>query len=118
MVTREELEEYRNMQKELRDLRARMRQAELAAMESERESDREAAETRRQLYDALADEAADKLMQIEAAISALQSPRMREMVRMKFVDGKGNLEIGMHLGCDERTVKRMIRKALGIMEGK
>lgn len=117
MVTREEIKGYRYMQRELRELKARMRQAELAAMESEREADREAAETRRQIYDTLADECADALMRIEAAISTLQAPRMREIVRMKYVDGRGNLEIGMRIGCDERTVKRVIQEALWILTG-
>ena len=116
MLTKAELEAYRGMQKELRELKARMRQAEIAAMESEREADREAAEARGQIYDALADECTDVLMRIEAAISALPAPRMREMVRMRYVDGRGNLEIAMRMGCDERTVKRVIREAIGIME--
>jgi DNA-directed RNA polymerase specialized sigma24 family protein len=41
---------------------------------------------------------------------------MREMVRMRYVDGRGNLEIAMRMNCDERTVKRVIREAIGIME--
>ncbi len=115
MLTKAELEEYRHMQNELKDLRARMRKAELAAMKSEREADREEAETRGQIYDTKLDECMDALMRIEAEISALPSPRMREMVRMRYVDGRGNLEIGMRLGCDERTVKRVIREAIEIM---
>lgn len=117
MLTKAELEAYRDMQKELRELKARMRQAEIAAMESEREADREAAETRAQIYDTKLDECMDALMRIEAEITALPSPRMREMVRMRYIDGRGNLEIGMRLGCDERTVKRVIRDAIGIMAG-
>ena len=116
MLTKAELEAYRHMQDELKDLRARMRQGEIAAMESKREADREAAETRGQIYDTKLDECMDALMRIEAEITALPSPRMREMVRMRYIDGRGNLEIAMRMGCDERTVKRLIREAIGIME--
>ncbi len=117
MVTREQLRDYRSKVEELRKLRARMRSAELAAMESERESDRRYAETMAQLYDAQIAECEEEMMQIQAGIANLGSARLRETVRLRYVDGKSLVEIARIQHCDERTVKRCLQEAERLMAG-
>ncbi len=116
MVTRKELEGYRSSRDELRDLRARMRQAELAAMESDRESDRERAITAAQRYETLADERADEMERIEAEIDNLGKSDQRRIVRMRYIDGLRIRDIARRVSYSERQVKRIIDAAVAELE--
>ena len=116
MVTREQLEAYRNSRDELRDLRARMRQAELRAMESERESDRERARTAAQRYEALADEVEREMELIEAEIDNLELPEQRQVIRMRYIDGMRIRDIAYRVAYSGRQIQRIIDAAIAEME--
>ena len=112
MVTREELEGFRQLEKELRELRGRMRRAELAAMESGRAEDRERAITEAQRYDALADEAEAERDRILAEICNLKSAEQRRIMRARYVDGMMPKAIAAREAYSKRTVERIIEKAI------
>ncbi len=112
MVTREELKAYRDMERELREKRALMRQAELAAKESDRESDRRRAFTLAKQYERIAKERERELLRIEREIEALEDPRQRSVLLCRYIHGYGRVRTAMTLGVSERTVSYIAKEAI------
>ena len=77
MVTREELKQYRDMVRELREKRALMLQAERAARESDRESDKRRAEDLAKRYEKTAALRAAQTERIAAEKDCCEHGRVR-----------------------------------------
>lgn len=118
MVTREMLEDWRSCRDEIRELRARMRTAELAAMESERESDRDRASTAAAIYEATAECRETEMLHMEAEIDALPSAGMRRVLRMRYGEGRSLEEIAQTMHYSVRTIQRIEREAVRMLEAK
>ena len=112
MLTREMLENYRDEKKEVAELRAKMRTAEVAAFQSDRPSDRERALAEQAIYEACANRQIARLAQIETAISAIQNVKQRRAIRLRYVDGYSVVKVAMVIGVAERTVEYLIQSAL------
>ena len=110
MVTRRELEEYRSAKRELAELRARMRQAELGGTDSI------AARETAALYGAMAEARADELVRIELAIDALGSADQRRAVRMRYVDGLSRVQVAARMHLSEAMVDKHVAAALRELE--
>lgn len=116
MVTREELENFLAMKRELSDLRHRAAAALARARESKRAADRECAYREAAVYDAAAMALEEQRMRIEAAIMAVRNPDMRLALRMRYMDGRGDLEIARRLNYSDRHIRRIIESAIDEME--
>lgn len=112
MLTREMLRNFRAGKREVMELRAKMRSAELAAARSDRATDRERALAERAIYEASANKQIARLAQIEEEISALRSPKQRRAIRLKYVEGYSTVKVAMTMGIAERTVEQLILNAL------
>ena len=112
MLTREMLENYRAGKKEVEELRAKMRSAELTAFRSDRPSDRERALTEQAIYEACANRQIARLAQIETEISDIRNPKQRRALRLRYVDGYSIVKVAMVMGIAERTVEYLIQSAL------
>lgn len=116
MVTKKMLEEYRSSVREVRELRSRVRQAELAAKERELESDKRRAMEVAARYEAIADEREDTLLQIDMAIDALSSVDQRRIIRMRYVDGLSRTAVAMRIGISDSMVDKHCAAALRELE--
>ena len=115
MVTKEELRGYREGKRELANLRHRSASEEriqpggvLANAEIICES--------ASMYRAAADALQEKLLRIESSIEAVADPRARQALRMRYIDGKSDIEIARRLNYSDRQVRRLIEKAVLDME--
>lgn len=114
MVTRKQLEEYRSAVREVSELRARMRQAELTAMESEREADRDRARERAAQYDAVADVRELELMRIIAEVDALADVDQRRAITLRYIDGLSRTAAAMRMERSPEAIDKYV--AAGIRE--
>lgn len=115
-VTRRDLENYAGVVKELEDVRRRRCAAESRAKQSARPEDAERACREAALYDAVADWVEEERMRIESAIERAASPLARVALRMRYCDGKSDVEIGVLLHYSDRSIRRMIDNAIEELE--
>ena len=116
MVTRKQLEEYRSGMREVRELRAKMRQAELSAMESETDSEKRRALELTARYEAMADEREDTLLAIITEIDALESADQRRVIHMRYVDGLSRTATAMRMGLSDSMVDKHCAAAIRELE--
>lgn len=114
MVTRKQLEEYRSGTKEVREMRARMRTAELEALHSGREEDAERARSAAAEYDAMAEVRELELMQVLAAIDGLENVQQRRALMLIYVDGLSRTAAAMRMERSPEAIDKYI--AAGIRE--
>lgn len=114
MVTRKQLEEYRSAVREVSELRARMRQAELSAMESAREEDRDRARSAAARYDAIADVREMELMRIIAEVDALGDVDQRRAITLRYIDGLSRTATAMRMDKSPDMIDKYV--AAGIRE--
>ena len=114
MVTRKRLEGYRSAVREVSELRARMRQAELSAMESAREEDRDRARSRAAQYDAMAGVRELELMRIIAAVDALDDVDQRRAITLRYIDGLSRTAAAMRMERSPEAIDKYV--AAGIKE--
>ena len=105
MITREKLEEFRSSRRELAEIRAEIKQAEL-----------DGSGTRNgytiAMYEAIAAERADELERIELEINSMQSADNRRVLRMRYIDGMGIKAIARRMHYSERQTKRILARAI------
>lgn len=105
MITREKLEEFRSSRRELAEIRAEIKQAEL-----------DGSGTRNgytiAMYEAIAAERADELERIEIEINSMQSADNRRVLRMRYIDGMGIKAIARRMHYSERQTKRILARAI------
>ena len=116
MGAREKLEGYRGAKRELSDLKCRMTAAFRMAEASRLPGDKERARTEAALYGAFAKRMEEDLAEIEGAISKIQNPDARLAVRMRYLDGKTEVEIGHRIYMSDRSVRRLIASAIEEIE--
>ncbi len=114
MVTKRQLEEYRSAVREVTELRSRMRQAELSAMESAREEDRDRARSAAARYDAMADVREYELSRILAEIDALDNVDQRRAVTLRYIDGMSRTAAAMRMERSPEAIDKYV--AAGIRE--
>lgn len=109
MITREKLEEFRSSRRELAEIRAEIKQAEL-----------DGSGTRNgytiAMYEAIAAERADELERIELEINSMQSADNRRVLRMRYIDGMGIKAIARRMHYSERQTKRILARAIQMIE--
>ena len=105
MITREKLEGFRSSRRELAEIRAEIKQAEL-----------DGSGTRNgytiAMYEAIAAERADELERIEIEINHLESADHRRVLRMRYIDGMGIKAIARRMHYSERQTKRILARAI------
>lgn len=105
MITREKLEGFRSARKEMAEIKAEIRRAEM-----------EGAGTRNgytiAMYEAIAAERADELERIEMEINHLESADHRRVLRMRYIDGMGIKAIARRMHYSERQTKRILARAI------
>lgn len=105
MITREKLEEFRSRRRELAEIRAEIKQAEL-----------DGSGTRNgytiAMYEAIAAEREDELERIEMEINHLESADHRRVLRMRYIDGMGIKAIARRMHYSERQTKRILARAI------
>ena len=116
MSTREKLMGYRGAKRELLDLKSRMVAAYRQADASRLPGDRERAKSEAARYGALAKRLEEDLAEIEGAISRLRMPDARLAVRMRYLDGRTEVEIGHRIYMSDRSVRRLIASAVEEIE--
>ena len=116
MVTRKQLEEYKSCKEELVELRSAMRQAELAAMESERECDRKRARDMAERYEAMMEVRADELAAIEAEIDALASANQRRALRLRYVHGLSRTAAAIRMEKSPESVDKYVADGIRELE--
>lgn len=114
MITREKLEEFRSSRRELAEIRAEIKQAEL-----------DGSGTRNgftiAMYEAIAAERADELERIEMEINHLESADHRRVLRMRYIDGLSIKAAARKMHYSERQTKRILARAIEMIaesEGK
>ena len=115
-VTRRDLENYAGVVKELEDVRRRRSAAEAKAKQSARPEDAERACREAALFDAVADWLEKERLRIESALTSVTDSRAREAMRMRYYDGKSDVEIGVRLHYSDRSVRRLIDNAIMVLE--
>ena len=109
MITREKLEEFRSSRREIAEIRAEVRKAEMEA------SGERAAYTIA-MYQAIEAERADELERIELEINSMQSADHRRVLRMRYIDGMGIKAIARRMHYSERQTKRILTRAIQMIE--
>ncbi len=109
MITREELERFRSGRKEIAEIRAEVRKAEL-----------EGSGARNgytiAMYEAIAAERADELERIEMEINNLESADHRRVLRMRYIDGLSIKAAARKMHYSERQTKRILARAIEMIE--
>ncbi len=118
MVTREELKQYRDMMRELREKRALMLQAERAARESDRESDRRRAARLAKRYEEAAAIRAEQTERIAAEIEAIVKPNVRRVLIYRYIQGWSRAKTAVNMGVSEALVAKLTREGIDILAGK
>lgn len=116
MVTRKQLEEYRSAVREVSELRARMRQAELSAMESEREEDRDRARARAAQYDVVADAREMELMRIIAEVDSLDDVNQRRAITLRYIDGLSRTAAAMRMEKSPEAIDKYVAEGIRELE--
>lgn len=116
MVTREDLKGYRAMEREAREKRALMRQAELAANESGRENDRKRALALARQYEKIAKEQEKKTARSLRAIESISAPNFRRVLYYRYIKGWSRTKTAVAMGVSERTVSRLTSAALKMLK--
>jgi len=111
------LENYRSARRELDEMRARMRRAELQAAHSVYPRDRERAADAAALYEAMADTLSEELRELELAIERLPEERVRRAVRLRYIDGHSRARTALEMDVSERTVVNLIAEAMRTLGG-
>lgn len=114
MITREKLEGFRSSRKEIAEIRAEIRKAEL-------EGSGARIEYTIAMYQAIEAERADELERIELEINSMQSADHRRVLRMRYIDGMGIKAIARRMHYSERQTKRILARAIQMIaesEGK
>lgn len=105
MITREKLEEFRSSRRELAEIRAEIKQAEL-----------DGSGTRNgytiAMYEAIIAERADEMERIEMEINHMESADHRRVLRMRYIDGMGIKAIARRMHYSERQTKRILARAI------
>ena len=116
MVTREDLKNYRHGIRELRMLRASIRQAELNARAG-RGTVTEPGETskRVQKYAAMEKRLTAEQGRIEAAIASLKNPRYRQVLHCRYILGWSLTRTAAEMYVCEKTVQRDTAKAIAVL---
>ena len=105
MITREKLERFRSGRKEIAEIRAEIRKAEL-------EGSGERVAYTIAMYEAIEAERADELERIEMEINHLESADHRRVLRMRYIDGMGIKAIERRMHYSERQTKRILARAI------
>ena len=109
MITREELERFRSGRKEIAEIRAEIKQAEL-----------DGSGTRNgytiAMYEAIAAERADELERIEIEINHMESADHRRVLRMRYIDGLSIKAAARKMHYSERQTKRILARAIEMIE--
>ena len=109
MITREELERFRSGRKEIAEIRAEIKQAEL-----------DGSGTRNgytiAMYEAIAAERADELERIEIEINHMESADHRRVLRMRYIDGMSIKAAARKMHYSERQTKRILARAIEMIE--
>ena len=109
MITRKKLEEFRSSRRELAEIRAEIKKAELEGSWT-RNGYRIA------MYEAIAAEREDELERIEIEINSMQSADHRRVLRMRYIDGMGIKAIARRMHYSERQTKRILARAIEMIE--
>lgn len=109
MITREKLEGFRSSRKEIAEIRAEIRKAEL-------EGSGARIEYTIAMYQAIEAERADELERIELEINSMQSADHRRVLRMRYIDGMGIKAIARRMHYSERQTKRILAMAIEMIE--
>ena len=109
MITRKKLEEFRSSRRELAEIRAEIKKAELEGSWT-RNGYRIA------MYEAIAAEREDELERIEIEINHLESADHRRVLRMRYIDGMSIKAAARKMHYSERQMKRILAKAINMIE--
>lgn len=115
-MTKEELKYYLAAKEELMDLRRKVSAAQERARHSKTDADAERACREVALYETTADLVEQQRLQIEAAIMAVRNPDARRALRMRYIDGRSDVEIAMRLNYSDRQIRRIINTAIEEIE--
>lgn len=105
MITREKLEEFRSSRRELAEIRAEIKQAELDGSGAR-------IEYTIAMYQAIEAERADELERIEMEINNLESADHRRVLRMRYIDGMSIKAAARKMHYSERQTKRILARAI------
>ena len=109
MITREELERFRSGRREIAEIRAEIRKAEL-------EGSGARIEYTIAMYQAIEAERAEELERIELEINSMQSADHRRVLRMRYIDGLSIKEAARKMHYSERQMKRILARAIEMIE--
>ena len=109
MITRDELERFRSGRKEIAEIRAEVRKAEL-------EGSGERVAYTITMYEAIEAERADELERIEIEINHLESADHRRVLRMRYIDGLSIKAAARKMHYSERQTKRILARAIEMIE--
>ncbi len=118
MITKQDLKDYRDGKRELIEIRARLRQAELTARDSGREGDRKRAERLIRRYEKIADTRDRKQKEIEAAIEGLKRANHRRVLYYRYVLGWGRVKTALAMEVSESRVDKLTEEAVAELGGK
>ena len=108
MVTKEQVKRFRSGKKELKMIRAMIRQAELEArMTGNGTKDEQRARKLAARYESLARHLDREQQRIEAVIDALNDPRQRQVLRCRYILGWSRVKTACEMGLSERMVARL-----------
>lgn len=105
-MTKEQLQSYRYIKKERCQIEQRLR-----CLERSPESDLDTIKPLRECYTKKLEELVNTQLEIEQAIETLD-PMERDVVRLRYIDGKPWCRIAMQLNYSEASAHRIHRKAL------
>ena len=129
-MTKQELQEYRKIEKEIKELRSTMREVEsriyspripkLTGMPSAQNTEPGSAQERtatalfelREQYEETVERLVRKRMRIETAIELVGDPICRRILRMRYIDGRSWKAIIARINASERYVFKMHGVAL------
>ena len=109
-MTKEQLRNYRNIKKELRQIEQRLR-----TLEKRPESEEEILQPLREFYDSKLKELVDAQLTIENSISGLK-PTERELVRLRYFDGLPWYRVAIIINYSEQQTHRIHSRILRKLE--
>ncbi len=117
MVTKEQLKNFRSGKKELRMIRAMIRQAELEArMTGIEKHDEKRARKLAARYEALARRLEREQQRIEAEVNALSDPRQRQVLYCRYILGWNRTKTSYEMALSERMIARLAAEGIAHLE--